>query len=205
MRQGAIRDRIQELRRVKASTLLSHPLNYRQHPQRQKTLLSQLLSEIGYADALLARETPQGLQLLDGHLRRETTPDAIVPVLIVDLNDQEAAKLLATLDPLAGLAETDSAKLGELLDQVDTKGELETWLQERAEQAALFDVSPVDLPDLPTGDKEPFQSLTFTVSDAQAAIIKRALDRAKEEPFGATGNANSNGNALARIAEAYLG
>ena len=65
-----IRDRIQELRRVPARDLMPHPKNYRKHPERQKRLLSQLFGEIGYADALLAYETPEGrLQLIDGHLR----------------------------------------------------------------------------------------------------------------------------------------
>lgn len=130
---STIRDRIKELRRVKASSLLPHPLNWRTHPARQKALLSQLLSEIGYADALLARETTEGLQLLDGHLRADTTPNAVVPVLVVDLTEEEAERLLLTLDPLAALAETDQDKLGQLLGQVDATGELEKWLQERGE------------------------------------------------------------------------
>ncbi len=62
-----------------------------------------VLAEMGYADALLARELPDGsLELIDGHLRAETTPDMEVPVLILDLDDAEAAKLLALHDPLAG-------------------------------------------------------------------------------------------------------
>lgn len=61
--------------------------------------------------------------LLDGHLRAETTPDQEVPVLIVDLDDGEAAKLLATLDPLAAMAERDQEKLDELLRDVQTGDE----------------------------------------------------------------------------------
>ena len=40
--------------------------------------------------------------LVDGHLRAETTPDAIVPVLVLDVDEAEADKILLTLDPLAG-------------------------------------------------------------------------------------------------------
>ena len=126
-----IRDRIKELRRVKASTLIPHPLNYRKHPARQKALLQQLFGEIGYADALLVRETPEGYALIDGHLRAETTPDQEVPVLVLDVTEQEANTLLLSLDPLAGLAETDSAVLASLLAQTDTQGELDAWLKER--------------------------------------------------------------------------
>ncbi|MCY2966880.1 MAG: hypothetical protein NT069_25155, partial [Planctomycetota bacterium] len=74
---------------------------------------------IGYADALLARELPDGrLQLIDGHLRAETTPKALVPVLVLDLTEAEADKLLVTLDPLAALAGVDSEELDTLLDSV---------------------------------------------------------------------------------------
>lgn len=69
-----------------------------------------------------------------------------------------------------------------------------------------FDVSVVGMPDLPSGDREPFQQMTFTLSDEQAGDVKRALAAAKESgPFVDTGNKNGNGNALARIVEQYLG
>jgi len=118
-----IRDRIKELRRVKASELLPSPQNWRVHPESQKDALRGVLSEIGYADALLARETAQGLMLIDGHLRAETTPDALVPVLILDVDEAEAAKLLATIDPLAALATADTSKLDALLRQVQTESQ----------------------------------------------------------------------------------
>lgn len=112
------RDRIRELRRVPASSLLPHPLNWRTHPLAQRRALAGVLAEIGYADALLARELSDGsLQLIDGHLRTELTPDAHVPVLVLDVDEQEASLLLATLDPLASLAETDTGALSALLQE----------------------------------------------------------------------------------------
>jgi hypothetical protein len=117
-----IRDRIKDLRRVKAAELRPNPRNWRTHPKRQRDALRGLLAEIGYAGALLARELPDGsLELLDGHLRAETTPEAEVPVLVVDLDEQEAAKLLALHDPLAAMAEADQEVLVELLAQVETE------------------------------------------------------------------------------------
>ena len=126
-----IRDRILELRRVAARELVPNPKNWRRHPARQAAALRGVLQEIGYADALLARILPDGrLMLIDGHLRAETTPDQLVPVLVLDVDETESHKLLATLDPLAAMAETDklafkdlagfvmtdSAELRELLD-----------------------------------------------------------------------------------------
>lgn len=115
-----IRDRITDFRRVRAADLIANPKNWRTHPKAQRDALSGLLSEIGYADALLARETPDGLMLIDGHLRAETTPDALVPVMVLDLDEAEADKLLATLDPLAAMAGRDDERLRDLLAGVQT-------------------------------------------------------------------------------------
>jgi ParB-like chromosome segregation protein Spo0J len=111
-----IRDRVKELRRVPASDLRPNPRNWRTHPERQRDALRGALAEVGYADALLARELEDGsLELVDGHLRAETTPDAVVPVLVLDVTREEADKILLTLDPLAGLAGVDDERLAELL------------------------------------------------------------------------------------------
>ncbi len=119
-----IRDRIKALRRVPAAQLRPNPKNWRRHPRAQHDVLRGVLAEIGYAGALLARELPDGsLELIDGHLRAEVTPDQEVPVLVVDLDEQEAAKLLALHDPLAAMAEADQAMLAGLLNEVETDNE----------------------------------------------------------------------------------
>ncbi len=119
--QIQIRDRVKELRRVRAGDLLSNPRNWRRHPKAQAAALRGLLQEIGYADALIARELPDGrLMLIDGHLRAETTPNVLVPVLVLDVTEEEAAKILLTLDPLAAMAESDSERIKALLQSVST-------------------------------------------------------------------------------------
>ena len=119
-----IRDRIRELRRVPASQLLPNPKNWRTHPKAQQDALRGVLAEVGLADAVLARELADGsLMLIDGHLRAETLADAKVPVLVLDVTEAEADKLLATIDPLAAMAETDGAKFDELLRTVNTSSE----------------------------------------------------------------------------------
>jgi len=114
-----IRNRIKELRQVRASELLPNPRNWRRHPTGQADALRGALAEIGYADALIAYETDEGLMLIDGHLRAETTPDMEVPVLVTDLDEGEANKLLMTLDPLAAMASADT-DIFDALRQVTT-------------------------------------------------------------------------------------
>jgi hypothetical protein len=109
---------------VRAGDLVPNPRNWRTHPAGQAAALRGILAEIGYADALLARELPDGrLMLIDGHLRAETTPDLEVPVLVLDLNEEEADKLLLSLDPLAAMAEANAEAIGELLREVETGSE----------------------------------------------------------------------------------
>ena len=119
----AIRDRIKELRRVKASDIIPNPKNWRTHPPAQQQAIAGMLAEVGYADALIAYEGSLGLTLIDGHLRAETTPDEEVPVLVLDVSDDEADKILATLDPLASMAGRDNEKLGSLLDGINSESD----------------------------------------------------------------------------------
>src|SRR3954451_22574778 len=117
-----IRDRIKELRRVCAADLRPNPRNWRLHPLEQQDALRALLAEVGYAGALLARELDDGtLVLIDGHLRAETTPDAVVPVLVLDVDESEADKILLTHDPLASMATVSKENLRELLAGVQTQ------------------------------------------------------------------------------------
>lgn len=146
-----IRDRVREFRRVRASELRPHPKNWRTHPVSQRDALRGVLAEIGYADALLARQLEDGtLELIDGHLRAETTPDMQVPVLVLDLDDREAAKLLALHDPLAMLAESDGEALSDLLADVETDNEAVSRLLDGLSTEPMpgpFDEAEVHLPD----------------------------------------------------------
>ena len=118
-----IKDRIIELKRVKAKELSPHPSNWRTHPKEQQDAMRSALAEIGYADALKVRQHNGGYQIIDGHLRAETTPEMEVPVLVLDLDESETKKMLATFDPLASLAGTDEDILSGLIKDIDWEAE----------------------------------------------------------------------------------
>ena len=159
------RDRIKELRRMKASELIPNEKNWRRHPNTQKLALSGILEEIGYADALLAREREDGeLVLVDGHLRRSVSPDAEVPVLVLDITEEEEDLLLTTLDPLASMAETDNERLEALLDSIDVDNDRISVLLESirdgvgVNQAGFDNYSNLSIP-TPSPEFEPFSEL----------------------------------------------
>ena len=135
-----IRDRIVELRRVPASSLVPNPRNWRRHPKAQADALRGVLAEVGIAGAVLARKREDGvLELIDGHLRVETLGDREVPVLVLDVDEREAAKLLATYDPLSAMAEADPALLDDLLREVETANEaLKAMLDELAKESGAI-------------------------------------------------------------------
>jgi len=90
------------------------------------------------------------------------------------------------------------------------------WNEEELQDWGLdipgFDLDADDLGedfDLPDGDKEPFQQMTFTLADEQAEVIQNALESMKatdDYKYAETmGNENSNGNALYLIVAAWAG
>lgn len=158
MSEAAIRDRVVELRRVRAGNLQENPRNWRRHPERQRKVLRALLEEVGFADAILARQTDDGsLEIIDGHLRRSMDAEMVVPVLILDVDEDEAAKLLATLDPLASLASADPAPLAELLASMHARSEeLRNFLTDVAAQAGVQPTRGANDPDeVPAAPLEP--------------------------------------------------
>ena len=179
-REGTTRvrgDRIKELRRVRAAELRPNPKNWRTHPPRQREALRGLLAEVGYADALLARELPDGsLELIDGHLRATTTPEAMVPVLVLDVSAAEADKLLASLDPLAALAGRDEELLERLLAAVQTEdAALRSVLEELRDGPVDVDSGVAAGAEREVEVPESFQVLVECDDEAEQEVVYRRL------------------------------
>jgi hypothetical protein len=124
------RNRIKRHVRIRAGDLVPHELNPRLHPDVQRQALAALYREIGFARSLLAYELPDGrLKLIDGHLRRDLTPEMEVEVEVLDVDDAEARALLLSIDPLAQLADHDVAALDELrrLTTTDSEALNDLW------------------------------------------------------------------------------
>ena len=114
-----LKDRVIGLDRVKGSSLIPNPSNWRNHPERQKTALNAILEEVGIVGALLVYKTPLGLMLIDGHLRAEQLTDDLVPVLVLDVTEEEANFLMVTHDPITALGQADSIALQKLSSEIE--------------------------------------------------------------------------------------
>lgn len=104
---------------VPAADLTAHPLNWRLHPDQQKEALGGVLAEIGWVQAVIVSKATG--RILDGHARVSIAADAgeTVPVQYVQVTEVEEAQILATFDPITGMADTDSEMLAALLQEVD--------------------------------------------------------------------------------------
>lgn len=167
-KSNQIKDRIVELRRVKASELLRNPKNWRIHGVEQRTALRGLIDDVGFVGALIGRDTENGIEILDGHLRADIAGDEEVPVLIVDLDDSESEKVLAFHD---SMADTDTEALSTLISQIETdNAELMVLIDRLDSSSGLVDAeksgeplgekASVSLPDM---ELQPFEHYDYII------------------------------------------
>ena len=129
-------NRIRGLVDLPGTRVLPTARNFRLHPDRQRSVLRGMLAQIGIVDTVLVRPAaPEALDalravkpgdargfakwfagyagdyvLVDGHLRAEEIRDQPIAALVLDLDEHEAATVLATFDPIGDLAGFDRAK-----------------------------------------------------------------------------------------------
>jgi DNA modification methylase len=137
--------------------LVPNDKNWRLHPKGQQKAVASVLDRVGWVDQVLVNKRTG--RLVDGHLRVElavSRGEPTVPVVYVDLSDDEEALVLASLDPLAGMAVVDETKLAELLasvsiDQSDLEAYLATLLAGKGVNVGLTDPNEIpEPPDAPT-------------------------------------------------------
>ena len=115
---------IKELVWVDPKSLDDNPLNWRKHPARQKNAISASIKANGWSDTLTFNETTG--KLIDGHARKAIAiKEGIesVPVLVGSWTEEQEKHLLATLDPLAAMAETDADALQSLTESLQEETE----------------------------------------------------------------------------------
>ena len=136
---------------MRPDELPDNPLNWRTHPQLQVDALRDVIAEVGWAGALLYNERTG--RLVDGHARKGMAEQGgKVPVLVGSWSEEQERKILATLDPLGGMAEVDTEKLNLLLREVQTESEpIAEMLTELMKNANLYQADPPE--DFPEVDE----------------------------------------------------
>ena len=203
---------------MRLSDLTPDPANARKHSPRNVGAIEAALRDVGAARSIVIDEdgvilagnaTVQAAAAagLESVRIIEADGDELIAVQRKGLSRKQKAKLALYDNRAAELADGWNTDVLKALqdDGLDLSG---LWKDD--ELAALFPAGPGEWAaaiggSVPSGDKSPFQQMTFTLSDDQAEQVAAAVDAAKAMgAFVDTGNENSNGNALARICETFL-
>lgn len=180
-------NRIIGYKQIPVSDLLANPLNARRHPPAQRDALRGSLDALGWVAPVI---TNKDGYLLDGHARVEELltrdENALIPVIEVDLTEDEASLFLASFDWITSLATYDRDSLDSLLQAVNTDNEaLQTMLAEQAKSFGLYDsFNPMDewvgMPEFEHNDISAPYSITvnfFTLDGIQefAALVGQTV------------------------------
>lgn len=121
---GGWRNRIIGEADIEPDQLLANPLNWRIHPKFQQDALRGVLNDVGWVQRIIVNQSTGNI--IDGHLRVSLAlrhGAKTVPVVFVDLTEDEENEILATLDTLSTMAAVDKGQLSELLKVVTSQDE----------------------------------------------------------------------------------
>lgn len=190
----------------KASDLIPYVNNSRTHSDEQVTQVASSIKEFGFTNPILIDEDGG---IIAGHGRlmasKKLGLDEVPTITLAGLTEaQKKAYVIADNQ----LALNSGWDLDQLRVEMERLSELDFDLSvvgfENDVLDKLLDID-AELPDLPDGDRDPFQQKTFTLHDQQASVIDDAITLAKTNPCIDTGlNENSNGNAIAFICEQWI-
>lgn len=178
------RDRIIDFRRIPASKLVPNPDNPREHDDAQRTLLQDLLNDVGIVGTCIVRKLPAGkFQIIDGHLRTDLLKGGSVPCVVVDLDDSEADLVLATYDPVGTMARTNAAKVAEIRQRITTAAESVRKLLElthsKATEQAIEAMAKVRAARVSAGNRNQYRTFQVVLNFDEEKRLQRVLSEIK--------------------------
>lgn len=140
-------NRITQYGEQPADQFLPHELNARRHPGNQRDALRGSLNAVGWVAPVIV--SARSGKILDGHARVEEAlskdEHGLVPFVEVDVSENEERTILATFDPITGLATYEREALDALLREVDTgDAALQAMLSELAAKEGLINLDGVE-------------------------------------------------------------
>ena len=199
----------ERMEKVNIDRLVPYARNARTHSKEQILQLRSSIREFGFVNPVIV---DKALNVIAGHGRilaaKEEGMTEVPCVFVEHLTVAQRRAYILADNRLALNAGWDDELLAlELGDLKDEGFDLSlTGFSDDELARLVIDAEETGMPNLASGDREPLQQMAFMLHDDQAETVRAALDVAKQMgAFVDTGNENSNGNALARVCELFLG
>ena len=182
--------------------------------------LRKAIEDFGFSFPVFVWRNSGNFNILDGHQRiltlqtmqNEGWEIPPIPVVWIDAIDEKEAKtkLLLAVGQYGKLSDeslyeylkTAELEIPGLSDLMELPG------IDFAKYQAKFgfdDVSEQAAPELKSGDREPYQQMTFVLHDSQTETVKKALAKARKSGgHESEVNENTNGNAIAFICQEFI-
>jgi len=187
--------------------LIEYATNPREIGSDAVDKLAAMIHEFGFRVPIIAKS--DGL-IVDGHLRLLAAKKlgmTKVPCLSADdMSDSQIKAFRIAVNKAAEFAAWDDDLLAvELQLLKDEDFDMDVMGFEDGDIDALIaEFDAVEMPTLAEGDKDSFQTVTFTMHDEQVEQMNEAMDLAKNMGDFDSMNTNSNANAIARVCETFL-
>ena len=197
-----------QIEHLALDALIPYARNARTHSDEQTAQIAGSIREFGFTNPVLI-DGEGGI--IAGHGRvmaaRKLGLDNVPCIRLAHLTEAQKRAYVIADNRLALNAGWDDAMLAlEMRDLMDEGYDVGLTGFDLGEiDKILAQVEETEMPTLPTGEKSPFQQMTFTLHDSQAEQVVRAMKAAaKMGAYVNSPNENGNGNALARICETFL-
>ena len=188
------RNRIVGEAEVAPDSLLANPWNFRVHPKRQRDAMESALDNIGWIQRIIVNRVTG--HVLDGHMRVASAIHhgvEFVPVVYVELSEDEERAALATFDPLGSVAVMDSDTFADLTDGLATGSEvLDAFLSElRPDSVSVADEAHDDASE----SSAEVMRFTADLRPEELELVERAI---------ALSGATDRSEGLVAVCRAYL-
>ena len=195
---------------VAISSLSLDPANVRKHPDKNIQSIIASLKRFGQQKPIVV--DANGIVRAGNGTLMAAQQLGYTEIAIVrsPLKGSEATAYAIADNRTAELAEWDEGSLAEQLAALQIEDEelaLATGFDDKEIEniTSAFSVSEVPLGDLPEGDPDEFQQMTFVLHNEQVSAIHLAIKECVNQKMAThEKNTNRNGNAIAEICKAWM-
>ena len=184
---------------VDIDTIKPYKNNAKKHPREQIDQIKKSIQEFGNNDPIAVWNN----EIVEGHgryLALQELGEGTIPIIRLDeLTDEQRKAYTLVHNKLTMNSDFDFNILDSEIAEIDI-------------DMSEFGFDSIDVDsdmfgtdfELPSGDKENIEQMTFTLTSEQADKIRQALEMVRDEVHETFGNENKNGNAIYEVVRQWV-